>query len=69
VVEALVTEDEAVVRTWLTALTRVPLVHTSELDSRREYYVRVAARTRPNGASILGWTTAVSGQARFTFRP
>jgi hypothetical protein len=69
VVDALVTDDEAVVRTWLTELTRVPLVHTSRLDPRREYYVRVAARTRPNGASILGWTTAVSGQARFTFIP
>jgi hypothetical protein len=69
VVDAFVTEDESVARAWLTELTRVPLVHTSKLDPRREYYVRVAARTRPNGSSILGWATAVSGQARFTFIP
>ena len=69
VVDAMVTDDEAVVRAWLTELTRVPLVHTSRLDSRREYYVRVAARKSPNGASMLGWATAISGQARFTFIP
>ena len=69
VVDAIVTEDEAVVRAWLTELTRVPLVHTSRLDPRREYYVRVAARKSPNGASMLGWATAISGQARFTFIP
>jgi hypothetical protein len=69
VVDALVTEDESVARAWLTEMTRLPLVHTSKLDPRREYYVRVAARARPNGASLLGWATAVSGQARFTFIP
>jgi hypothetical protein len=69
VVGALVTEDESVVKEWLTELTRLPLVHTSKLDPRREYYVRVAARARPNGASLLGWATAVSGQAKFTFIP
>jgi hypothetical protein len=69
VVEALVTADEAVAKAWLTELTRLPLVHTSKLDPRREYYVRVAARARPNGASLLGWATAVSGQATFTFIP
>ena len=69
VVEALATEDEAVVRAWLTQLTRLPLVHTSKLDPRREYCVRVAARARPNSASLLGWATAVSGQAWFTFIP
>jgi hypothetical protein len=69
VVEALVTGDEAVAKAWLTELTRLPLVHTSKLDPRREYYVRVAARARPNGASLLGWATAISGQATFTFIP
>jgi hypothetical protein len=69
VVDALVTDDELVAQAWLTALTRIPLVHTSKLDPRREYYVRISARARPNGASLLGWATAISGQARFTFIP
>jgi hypothetical protein len=69
VVDAQVTEDESVARQWLTELTRLPLVHTSKLDPGREYYVRVAARARPNGASLLGWASAVSGQAKFTFIP
>jgi hypothetical protein len=69
VVEALTTEDEAVAREWLTGLARLPLVHTSRLDSRRDYYVRVAARARPNGASLLNWASAISGQATFTFVP
>jgi hypothetical protein len=68
VVESLVTEDESIAREWLTALTRLPLVATSRLDAGREYYVRVAARARPNG-SLIGWASAVSGQARFTFIP
>lgn len=69
VVEAMTTEDEAVAREWLTGLTRLPLVHTSLLDARRDYYVRVSARARPNGASLLNWASAISGQARFTFVP
>jgi len=69
VVEALTTEDEATAREWLTGVTRLPLVHTSRLDSRRDYYVRVAARARPNGASLLNWASAISGQATFTFIP
>ncbi len=69
VVEALTTEDEATTREWLTGVTRLPLVHTSRLDSRRDYYVRVAARARPNGASLLNWASAISGQATFTFIP
>lgn len=69
VIEAVSTPDETVAREWLTGLTRLPLVHTSRLDPRRDYYVRVAARTRPNGASLLNWASAISGQARFTFVP
>ncbi|MGE4053646.1 MAG: DUF4390 domain-containing protein [Vicinamibacterales bacterium] len=69
VVEALTTEDEAIAREWLTGVTRLPLVDTSRLDSRRDYYVRVAARARPNGASLLNWASAISGQATFTFIP
>ena len=69
VVEELVTEDDAVVRTWLTTGTRVPLCETSELDPARDYYVRVTTRARPATSSILGLPKTVSGQARFTFVP
>lgn len=63
------TEDDAVVRQWLTTLTRLPLCETSMLDPSRDYYVRIVARARPYGSSILGWASAVSGQAKFTFIP
>lgn len=69
VIEAVSTPDETTARDWLTGLTRLPLVHTSRLDPRRDYYVRVAARARPNSASLLNWASAISGQARFTFVP
>jgi hypothetical protein len=67
--QVLVTEDEVVVTRWLTSFTRLPLVRTSKLDQTRDYYVRVRARVRPKGTSIVGWTTAISGQAKFTFVP
>lgn len=67
--QVLVTEDEAVVTRWLTSFTRLPLVRTSKLDQTRDYYVRVRARVRPKGTSLVGWTTAISGQAKFTFVP
>lgn len=67
VVDASVTEDEAVVRRWLTTLSRLPLSRTSALDANREYYVRISAHTRPQGTSLLGWATAITGQAKFTF--
>jgi hypothetical protein len=63
------TEDETVVRSWLTTWTRLPLCKTSALDASRDYYVRVSARARPHEASLLGWTNAVTGQAKFTFVP
>jgi hypothetical protein len=69
VVEAVVTEDEAVVRKWLTTVTRVALCDTSKLDPNRDYYVRIDASGRPRGTSLLGWGGAVSGQAKFTFIP
>lgn len=68
-VDTLVTDDEAVVRAWLTTGTRVPLCNTSELDATRDYYVRVTTHTRPATTSILGLPRTFSGQARFTFIP
>jgi hypothetical protein len=67
--EALVTGDEAVVRQWLMAIKALPLCKTSKLDPTREYYVRISARVRPPGASLLGWANAVTSQAKFTFIP
>jgi hypothetical protein len=67
--ESKVTEDQAVVRTWLTALQRLPLFETSKLEPNREYYIRVSARTQP-GNGALPWTAGVaSGLAKFTFIP
>ena len=67
--DSLVTEDDAVAMQWLTTLTRVPLVDTSKLDASRDYYVRISARARPHGGSLIGWASAVVGQAKFTFIP
>ena len=64
--DALVTEDEAVVRTWMTTLERLPLFKTSLLEPNRDYYVQVSVRARPQGAALLAWA-AISGQAKFTF--
>jgi hypothetical protein len=57
------------VRQWLTHLTRIPVVRTTRLDSGRDYYVRISAQARPRGGSLLGWTSAITGQAKFTFIP
>lgn len=67
--ETVVTEDEAAARRWLTTLKRVPLCDTSKLDPNRDYYVRIRARERPRGASLFGWATTITGQAKFTFIP
>jgi len=67
--EVLDTEDESLVRKWLTSFAGLPLCPTSKLDASRDYYVRISARARPRGGSLLGWTNAVTGQARFTFVP
>jgi hypothetical protein len=69
VAEALVTEDEAVVKHWVTTLNRLRLCPTSRLDVSRDYYVRIKARTRPDGTALLGWAAAITGQAKFTFIP
>ena len=66
--EARTTEDEAVVRQWLTVLQRLPLFRTSVLEPNREYYVQVRATARPSNGSIL-WPfgSGTSAQAKFTF--
>ena len=67
--DVLVTEDDAVVRSWLTKWTRVPVADTSSLDPARDYYVRVITRERPLGGSFLGLPKTIIGQVRFTFVP
>jgi hypothetical protein len=62
------TDDEAVVRSWLTSLHGLPLFETSKLEPNREYYVRVTARTQPSGGA-LPWGNGASGFAKFTFIP
>jgi hypothetical protein len=69
VVEALVTENEAIAKKWLTSLNGLVLCRTSLLDPHREYYVRISARVRPPGATLLGWATGVTNLAKFTFLP
>jgi hypothetical protein len=67
--EALVTEDEAVVKKWLTSLNGVAVCPTSKLDPNRDYYVRISASVRPPGTSLLGWANAITNQTKFTFIP
>lgn len=68
-VETVVTEDEEVVRLWLTRWDRLPLGRTSTLVANRDYYVRVRAQGRPYGGSLLGWTKVITGEVKFTFVP
>jgi len=67
--EVLVTEDNAVVKTWLTKLSRVPVADVAQLDAARDYYVRVTTKSRPLGGSLLGLTKTITGQVKFTFIP
>jgi uncharacterized protein DUF4390 len=67
--DVLVTDDDAVVKTWLTKWSRVPVADTAKLDPTRDYYVRVTTRTRPLGGSLLGLTRTITGQVKFTFIP
>lgn len=64
-----VTDDESVVRAWLTKWARVPVSDTSKLDPTRDYYVHITTRARPVGGSLLGLTRSISGSAKFTFIP
>ena len=67
--DVLVTEDDAIVKAWLTKWSRVPVADTAMLDPARDYYVRVTTRTRPLGGSLLGVTKTITGQVKFTFIP
>ena len=67
--DVLVTEDDAVVKTWLTKWSRVPVADTAKLDPSRDYYVRVTTRARPPGGSLLGLPKTITGQVKFTFVP
>src|SRR5580765_2316272 len=65
----LVTEDDVVVKSWLTKWNRVAVADTATLDPARDYYVRVTTRARPLGGSLLGLTKTITSRARFTFVP
>jgi hypothetical protein len=63
-----VTEDEAVVRQWMTSFRQLPLFRTARLQPNREYYVRVVATARPqNGVFLWPWGNGTSAMQKFTF--
>ena len=62
------TEDEAVIKLWMTTFQKMPLFKTAELEQNREYYVRVRATARPtNGSMLWPWGSGISGITKFTF--
>jgi hypothetical protein len=62
------TEDDAVIRQWMTRFQKMPLFRTAELEQNREYYVRVGATARPtNGSMLWPWGSGISGITKFTF--
>ena len=62
------TEDEAVIKQWMTMFQKMPLFKTAELEQNREYYVRVRATARPtNGSMLWPWGSGISGITKFTF--
>ena len=62
------TEDEAVIRQWMTTFQKMPLFKTADLETNREYYVRVKATSRPtNGSMLWPWGSGISGMTKFTF--
>jgi hypothetical protein len=62
------TEDEAVIKQWMTTFQKMPLFKTAELEQNREYYVRVRATARPtNGSMLWPWGSGISGITKFTF--
>ena len=69
VMEVVLTDNESVVREWLTTLKRIPIYQASRLDASHDYFVRIRARRRPAGSSLFGLASTITGQARFTFIP
>jgi hypothetical protein len=62
------TEDESVIKQWMTTFQKMPLFKTGELEQNREYYVRVRATARPtNGSMLWPWGSGISGMTKFTF--
>ena len=37
----------------------MPLCRTTKLDASRDYYVRIRARSKPHGTSLLGWASTI----------
>ena len=65
-----VTEEDAVVKQWMTSVDKVALFQTKILEPNREYYVRVRAQVRPQSAGIpWPWSAGRSSQGKFTFIP
>jgi hypothetical protein len=62
------TEDEALVREWMTKHRQMALFKTTFLEPNREYYVRVSATARPsNGSMLWPFGSGTSAQTKFTF--
>jgi hypothetical protein len=62
------TEEDAVIKQWMTTFQKMPLFKTAELEQNREYYVRVRATARPtNGSMLWPWGSGISGITKFTF--
>ena len=66
--DSISTQDEDIVRAWMTNVNRFPLFSTSVLEANRDYYIRVSATARPSNGSIF-WPfgSGPSAQSRFTF--
>jgi hypothetical protein len=63
------TEDQDVVKRWLTRFDHVPVLNTAALETNGEYAVHVKALSRPQNTWFLWpWSRgAISGNAKFTF--
>ena len=63
------TEDQEVVKRWLTRFDQVPVLTTAALETNGEYLVRVRALARPQHTWFFWpWARgAVLGNAKFTF--
>jgi hypothetical protein len=69
--ETQVTDDQVVVKKFLTAFSKLPLFSTADLEANVEYIVRLRIHTRPR-VTWFFWPwepSAATGTARFTFIP